>query len=294
MYPADMTILGGRRACGFVDLTPGNTIVNNLMFGQARPEIAAHVMLGMIKAPRQVPLHAKHVAPALGHHATRKIECKPHVNEDTLSESEANDLKCGITAVEAVWRSIQSDPHWLACWPMNRCILVALMVRDTLRGLGRSDAKVLAVGSQHLQFFGGKLLNSMTTGCPSARKIRGLWNAHMVVRIGDIVLDPSCGQTQRFWNAAPDAAALLIQSGLKEVSLFEFGEANAVARFRYRHAEFDYEVNYFDLTRAVAKRTTGWEKTQDARPTRRARVVQAALQRLADQSNATKTMGAAA
>lgn len=225
---------------------------------------------------------------------TQSITCRPLVDTESLDDRQRADLVIGTAAVEAAWKAVQADPLWANHSLMRSCILLALIVRDILHGIGRSDAVVMPVGAQLLRYSNRELLNALTIGSPDAPVLPNAWNAHMVVKIGDILFDPTCGQTQRHWNAAPDTAALLFRPGCGKVSLFEHGEADAIAQFLYNRSGYDYVMTYFHLTPASAKRAVGWEAYKDALPKRRAPLVQSALQRLRNIQLPTARMGVAA
>lgn len=224
----------------------------------------------------------------------RSITCLPLLDTESLDDRQRADLVIGTAAVEAAWKAVQADPLWANHSLMGNCILLALIVRDILHGIGRSDAVVMPVGAQLLRYSNREPLNALTIGSPDAPVLPNAWNAHMVVKIGDILLDPTCGQTQRHWNAAPDTAALLLRPGCSKVSLFEHGEAGAIAQFRYDRAGYDYVMSYFYLTPPSAKRAEGWHACKDASPKRRAPLVNSALQILRNIQLPLARMGAAA
>lgn len=236
-----------------------------------------------LQHPFAIPDRMKHVAPERGNDQTREIKCAPFLDVEQLSPTQRADLAIGTAATEAVWKAVQADPFWVRNgeWPMRRCIFTALTVRDTLHAVGRTDAIVTPVGMKLVQTLGTKKVNVITIGCPGSPIRHNCWPAHMVVRLGDIVLDPTCGQTQRFWNAAPDAAALMFEpkSGRK-VELEDWGKANVRAQHCYGHAEFDYCVTYFELTRSIARRIGYWVNTGDANPWRRKSLVQSSARLL--------------
>ena len=178
----------------------------------------------------------------------REIKCAHFLDIEQLSSTQRADLATGAAVVEAVWKAVQADPFWCRPgeWPMGRCILMALVTRDTLQAVGRTDAVVAPMGQRLVGMCGDETPRNITIGCPGGPVGPKAWNAHMVVRLGDIVLDPTCGQTQRYWNAAPDAAALLFERKRgHKVGLDVWGKANVLAQHCYSHAEFEYCVSYF-------------------------------------------------
>jgi len=219
------------------------------------------------------------VAPARGRNETREIKCEWFLDPKQLTSAQRADLEAGTAAVESYWKAVQADAFWCADdqWPMFRCILSALAVRDTLHTIGRSDAMVAPVGVKMVRMRDGRELNVQTIGDPGAPALPTHWNAHMVVQLGDMIFDPSHGQMQRFWNAAPDTAALCrAGKSAEKVSLYEMGKANIVADHCYAHAGFEYRLTYFKLTRSVVRRTSDWGDCPDARPRRRQSLVRSA------------------
>src|SRR5690606_22118166 len=115
------------------------------------------------------------------------------------------------------WQAVEANQNW---WDgqgfrpvVNCCVLGALAVRDILHGMGRTDAVVLKSGLHIQRFEGGKPDNSVTIGDPSAPRLPGLVNAHMVVRLGNLIIDPTLGQVRRWWNDLPRSAVIKIETG---------------------------------------------------------------------------------
>ncbi|ANM09247.1 MULTISPECIES: hypothetical protein [unclassified Rhizobium] len=221
------------------------------------------------------------LAPERGDPLTRYIECVPCVDYETLTPSQRDGVQLGKNVVEAYWKAIQSYP--LLCaphqWPMVRCILSALTVRDIFHAIGRADASVAPVGVKMVRMHAGHDLNVMVLGDPGAPVKHNMWNAHMVVQVGNIIFDPTHGQLQRPWNAAPDALAVACaRERAPKVSLQEMGKANVVADYRYSRDGYDFAVTYFKLTRSVVERTRDWYDRPDARHERRQPIVKAALE----------------
>lgn len=244
--------------------------------------IAAEASLGSVLPSALAPGFQKYARPSQECHLRPTIECSPLLDLHTLTAEQHADLRSGKAAVEAFWRAVQADPFWASegQWPMGRCILGALTVQDILRATGH-NVSVIPVGLQLVRAYRDKKLNMLTVGEPNAPPIRNGWNAHMVVKIGDILLDPTSGQIQRSWNAAPDAAALLFaKSRVAKTSLEELGNANTLAEYQSTLDDFDFRMTYFKLTRSVVRRTRNWGTTADANPERRAKLVEAAVRRL--------------
>ncbi|TBE45423.1 hypothetical protein ELH02_14105 [Rhizobium ruizarguesonis] len=223
------------------------------------------------------------LAPERGDPLTRHIECVPCVDIDALSSSQRADLQLGQKVVEAYWKAVQAYSLWctLEQWPMFRCVRTALAVRDIFHAVGRKDALVAPVGVKLVRMKAGIELDGLLLGDPKAPVLLNKWNAHMVVRLGSIIFDPSHGQMQRSWNAAPDTLAIASKDKCtQKVSLYEMGKANIVTSYRYTHGGFDFDLAYFKLTRSVVERTRDWHDSPDASLKRRQPVVQAAVRLL--------------
>lgn len=237
---------------------------------------------GLTTAQKAAVLNAEAFqAPQRGARYTRPIECVSYADIDTLSPSQRADLLLGQKVVEAYWKAVQADA--LLCtpdqWPMFRCIRTALTVRDIFHALGRKNAVVDAVGLKLVRMKAGVELNCLLLGDPGAPVLQNKWNAHMVVRLGNFIFDPSHGQIQRFWNAAPDTLAIPVNDKCtKKVSLYEMGKANIVTSHTYAYSGFDFDLTYFKLTRSVADRTRNWQNSPDASLRRRQPVGQAAVE----------------
>lgn len=207
-----------------------------------------------------------------------QFKCVAFVDPNRLTPTQVAALEYGMAAILAFWATVASHPFWRTSseWPINRCILVALCVRDMLHTAGRTDAEFVRSGFQ-LRQLTGELPYQLTTGSPSARRIRNGWNAHAVVKLGDILLDPTHGQTCRLWNHSPHAAALLISPPEKETIEIEPGcRANVTTMHRYWAKGTHYQMAYFKLPHCVDLRTRNWRNLRDARPERRRSLVHAA------------------
>jgi hypothetical protein len=91
---------------------------------------------------------------------------------------------------------------------MRRCILAALSVRDILRRSDRPDATVAKFGLL-LRRFSSDPMREVATGDNTAPLLPNASNAHMIVRLGNVILDPTFGQFKRDWNRAQDTFACL-------------------------------------------------------------------------------------
>lgn len=219
-------------------------------------------------------------------------KCVAFVDPTRLTSSQSADLEFGMAVILAFWTTVASHPVWRTSseWPINRCIFVALCVRDMLHAAGRTDAKFMRSGF-HLRQLSGEIPYQLTIGSPAARRIKKGWNAHAIVTLGDILLDPTHGQTCRLWNHSPHAAALLIAPSEEDAIEIEPGcTVSVTTMHRYWAEGKHYQMAYFKLPYSVDLRTRNWRNSPDVKPERRRSLVQAAnatfLARLEGMSNA--------
>ena len=219
--------------------------------------------------------------PAVEQHPTaEKITCTAFVNTDELSPKQLADLNVGVAAVEVLWAAIYETPFWLTDeqWPLVRCILMALCLQDTLHKCGRPDARLFRSGLDVRQI-GGDFPRMLTIGDPTAPRLEGKWNGHMSVQLGDILLDPSFGQTKRLWNRSPHCAAFVVGAPTGHtIDIAPGKHAPSLMLHQFAEEGHDYQVSYFKLTHKVDLRTRKWRSNSpDARPERRRMLVQKAV-----------------
>lgn len=205
------------------------------------------------------------------------------ISIDQLSACQRVDLKDGLAAMDAFGKAVQAEPrfHSREQQPLYRCILSALTVRDILHRSGRGEAYAMKSGLDVRQT--DDRCRILTIGDPRSPKIKGMIPAHFVVRLGDILLDPSFGQLRRPWNGLPHCAAFL--AGSSEGHTFNIGdgsyEARATTLHRYIDEVREIQIAYFDLPPTMDIRTRHWRSAPDARPARReSLIVSAAAIRL--------------
>jgi hypothetical protein len=208
-----------------------------------------------------------------------KTACTAFMNNEALPQKQLADLRAGSAAVEALWATIYDTPFWLTNgqWPLVRCILMALCLRDILHKCGRPDARLFRSGLDVRQV-GGDFPRVLTIGDPTAAKLEGKWNAHMTVRLGDFLFDPSFGQTKRFWNSSPHCAAFLAAAPTGHtIDIAPGKHAPSLVMHRFSEHGHDFQVSYFKLTHKVDLRTRKWRSSPDARPERRRLLVHKAV-----------------
>jgi hypothetical protein len=106
----------------------------------------------------------------------------------SLTEAQARDTELCVAVVDAFWAAVEGDARLSSEVesPLFRCILAAPRVSDILRHIGRLDATIAEFG----------LMVRRTSGSPIRELVNGTpvipngWNAHMVARLVDVVLEP--------------------------------------------------------------------------------------------------------
>lgn len=159
---------------------------------------------------------------------------------------------------------------------------------DTLcLGVGHTDATVQKVGLDVRRYAADKetLRNGLAVGHPRYVQMgeERRWNAHLVVRLGDVFIDPSMSQARRPWNKLPDFGVII--PGRQAPSNLEVeGEFTKTKAFwEYKH-EFEFiQIRYFELLRAQDIPTRGFLSAPDAKPEARNDVVGIATSVLAKQ-----------
>lgn len=210
----------------------------------------------------------------------RNLKCAEMLDRNKLTPRQQGDLAQGTAAISALWAAAEDDPFWRdpSQWPSGRCILVALCVRDILRAAGRGDATEYRTGME-VRLISGNLPYSLAIGEPNAPYIPNGWNAHMTVRIGDILLDPTHGQTKRHWNNSPYAAAFLFANTFEhrlDINKDMFVRPSAIHYHWYNANRF--RTAYFNLSGKADIRTRAWRSAPDALPARREKLVAKALE----------------
>lgn len=227
---------------------------------------------------------------AVDHRPTAEpTTCATFMNIAELSHTQLADLRDGVAAAEALWAAIHATPFWLTKkqWPLIRCILMALSLRDTLHKCGRPDARLIRSGLDVRQI-GGEFPRVLAIGDPSVPRVDSLLNAHLFVQLGDILVDPSFGQTKRPWNCSPRCAAFVVGAPAGHtIDVAPSKHAPTIMLHRYSEEGQDYQISYFKLTRKVELQTRRWRNSPDASPQRRRALVEKAVAiRLAQMADA--------
>ena len=208
-----------------------------------------------------------------------------------LTDSQLTDLNAGMNACSAFWQAAIGHQSYGSehLRPHTRCIYSALAVLDVLKCMGRTDAFVQKVGLDVRRFASdcNTLRQGLAVGTPgyvpSGKEKR--WNAHLIVRLGDVFIDPSISQARRPWNDLPDFAAM-INSAPENLEIEIGGEfAKAKAAWVSQTAGEYIQITYFDLLRAQDMATRGYLKAPDAKLEARSEIVDLAVKNLINHSN---------
>lgn len=211
-----------------------------------------------------------------------QISGTSYIDESRLSESQLADLQHGMAAAAAFWRSAVSDPTYKQphLRPHGRCIYAAMSVLDVLRATGRPDAFALKTGLDVRMetVVPGIPMSIVTIGHPNTPYSPHTWSAHLVVRLGDILIDPSFAQTRRDWNNSPHYAAFLAGAPEGHTVILP---GNLPMKSTTVHVQHDAarstQTTYFKLARMVDAQTRGWQKNGEAKPIKRREIVDRAI-----------------
>lgn len=202
-----------------------------------------------------------------------------------VSGQQSVDLDDCMSAATAFWLSAQADPSWKEehLRPHGRCIYASLALCDILHGTGRTDAQPVRTGLDVRGYYNDQLY-ILTVGDPETPMLPRKINAHVVVRLGNIIVDPAFAQTRRWWNNLPHYAAFRVGAPEGETIGLNGGcDARTTTVRRWFEGDDAYQVSYFRLPRNVDLATRQWRAAPDALPERRMSVVKRAIEiRLAD------------
>lgn len=213
----------------------------------------------------------------------KTISGTAYMSEEELSEDRRQDLHDCMNVAAALHEEIRADPFVSRRDqpPIERCIFMALAALDILHGIGRTDAVARRSGLAVHGLLGDELAR-LVIGDPKAPALPKKINMHATVSLGEIRLDPSLGQTRRWWNHLPDFAAFLMRPS--DVHTLDLGNglvASTTTVCQWSEADDrHYRVAYFKLPRPVDLATRNWRSAPDALPELRASLVAGAIARL--------------
>jgi hypothetical protein len=211
-----------------------------------------------------------------------QITGKSYIDGSCISECQLSDLQHGMAAAAAFWRSAAMDstyaqPHLR---PHGRCIFAAMSVLDVLHATGSPDARVMKTGLDIRVVTDDPSIpmRVITAGHPDTPFSPHSWNAHLVVRLGDILIDPSFAQTRRDWNDSPNYAAFLAGAPEGHTVVLQGNLEMKSTTVHVKHeADRSTQVAYFQLARKVDVQTRGWQKNGEAKLIKRREIVDRAI-----------------
>lgn len=202
-------------------------------------------------------------------------------DQSHLTPTQAVDLDIAWRACAAFWNAaLRHDYKTEHLRPHGRCIYSALAVLDILKGMGRDDASVQKVGLDVRQLRSdGSVVRGLGIGHPRYAPVssRPGWNAHLTVRVGDLLIDPSVAQAQRSWNDLPHYCILAVGTNRLETIDICGEPVQVKASWAYQLDGDTIQLTYHDLLRAQDIATRGFRKVPDAKPEARADIVAIAL-----------------
>lgn len=136
-----------------------------------------------------------------------KITATAFTSLGGLSEQAKEQLDVGLEACHAFWLASRNNSRYEPeeNKPYKRCIFAALAVCDIVNSRSAFQAEVHISGLQVrlLDRLTGHSKRVLAIGHPSGPSGPMDWNAHLVVKIGKLLLDPTLGQASRDWNRLP-------------------------------------------------------------------------------------------
>ncbi|PTM92868.1 hypothetical protein [Mycoplana dimorpha] len=200
-----------------------------------------------------------------------------YVNFGDLAEQQRDKLAEGLNACYAFWIAAQKLPNYTIeeARPHNRCIYAALAVRDILNRSGRSKAEVYTCGLEVRLVDGqtGDTKKGIAVGRPFGPSGRKDWNAHLVVKFGGFLFDPTLIQTRRPWNKLPYIGAILHAAPEWHELPMEGGPAKTRA-VAITPLHDDYvQLAYFEIPQAEGFETRSYKTSSNSAARQRRDVV---------------------
>lgn len=120
--------------------------------------------------------------------------------------------------------------------------------------------------------------HQLTIGAPDTPQVHGLLNAHLVVQLDDVIIDPTLEQVRRPWNDLPHIGAFVadVADG-RWIDILPGCWVPVIAQGSVVKLGSGCQLSHFKLPRAVARSTRKWTASPDARPCRRREIAEAAL-----------------
>lgn len=189
-----------------------------------------------------------------------------------LTLEEYDDVELAKLAVLALWISSLSLPE--GQHPItrltSRCIYATLALIDVLANVG-IEGHPLVCGLEVYRQEAPKIHaeRRLMIGYPRRLEDPMGLNAHVVARVGDLLVDATLAQARRPWNdLKPYVIAPLlsdIERACTRVRVKRINQA-AIAQVVTNGGT---RVSYFELPKTVARRASNWREAGDARAGRR-------------------------
>lgn len=213
-----------------------------------------------------------------------QITGEAYVDDAVMDAAQRWHVVSGMRAAKVFWEEAQADPIWLTrnLMPHGRCLFSALAVRDILRFSGFPAAKIMQVGS-YVSGREGPAPYYVVSGDPTAPQVKGKMNAHVIVALGDIIIDPTLIQARRFWNRLPYYGCFVWPTLPNDIVTLTDG-TTAASRTVWRSSSGvnSWSVSYFDLPKRVEQTARRHMDGRDSRFKLRKAIVANAVRRLND------------
>jgi hypothetical protein len=210
-------------------------------------------------------------------------------NYKESSNTHIANVKIGMDAAMALWEAAADKSLWLELnrHPLYGCILATQALVEVLAELGRKDAKIRLLGFELVRYSDVQP-RSLTIGASAAPVLPGYTNAHAVVTLGDVLIDPSHAQIKRDWNDQPSFVSFPLETPFPAESVHDGSKVHGVARAYWGAPtalmQYEFEALYFELLPDVRKRARGWKSAPDLRSCRREGIVKRAVEILKSKS----------
>ncbi|WP_117196496.1 hypothetical protein [Rhizobium terrae] len=213
-----------------------------------------------------------------------EIIIKAYVSLAACSNEDEKILGEALNACRAFWLAAQALPNYQIeqARPHNRCIYAALAVRDILNKRGIVAAEVYTCGLQ-IRLFDpntGQTLKGIAVGNPEGLAGPKHWNAHLVVRAGDFLFDPTLVQASRPWNDLPHVGAFRFGAPEWHHVTMSAGTAKTSAVTVTPVANEQLEIAYFELPSEPGFEKRSYRTSSNSGVKQRRDVVSAALRLL--------------
>ncbi len=212
------------------------------------------------------------------------ITTKAYVRLAALTEEDGKTLEEGLNACRAFWLAAQLLPNYEIeqARPHNRCIYAALAVRDILNKRGVVAAEVYTCGLQIqlLDQHTGKTKKGIVIGNPEGLSGPKHWNAHLVVRAGNFLFDPTMAQASRPWNDLPHIGGFKFGAPDWHQVRMDAGTAKTTAIALTPIANDQLEIAYFEIPQKTGFETRSYKTSSNSGAKQRRDVVSAAVELL--------------